>query len=102
MCVTSYVRFEINFPECLASINFVSALINDDLVKEVKSITRKIRNMAGTANKLGKGGMISKVKAAEICMKSKCSVIITSGLKEKPIRSLSNKKTKATKFIAKS
>ena len=75
---------------------------NDDLVKEVKSITRKIRNMAGTANKLGKGGMISKVKAAEICMKSKCSVIITSGLKEKPIRSLSNKKTKATKFIAKS
>ena len=36
-------------------------------------------------------------------MKSKCPVIITSGLKEKPIRSLSNKKTKATvKFIAKS
>ena len=35
-------------------------IINDDLVKEVKSIPRKIRNMAGTANKLGKGGMISQ------------------------------------------
>ena len=73
---------------------------NDDLVLEVKSITKKIKDMAGAASKLGKGGMISKIKAAEICMKSKCSVIITSGLKENPIRSLNNKKTKSTKFIA--
>ena len=73
---------------------------NDDLVIEVKSITQKIKDMAGTASKLGKGGMISKIKAAEICMKSKCSVIITSGLKENPIKSLINKKTKSTKFIA--
>ena len=73
---------------------------NDDLVLEVKSITQKIKDMGGTASKLGKGGMISKIKAAEICMKSKCSVIITSGLKENPIKSLINKKTKSTKFIA--
>jgi glutamate 5-kinase len=57
--------------------------------------------MAGTASKLGKGGMISKIKAAEICMRSKCSVIITSGLKDNPIKSLGDKKTKSTKFIAK-
>jgi len=74
---------------------------NDDLVIEVKSITQKIKDMAGTASKLGKGGMISKIKAAEICMRSKCSVIITSGIKENPIKSLDNKKTKSTKFIAK-
>ena len=73
---------------------------NDDLVKEIKSITNKIRHMAGAASKLGKGGMVSKIKAAEICMKSKCSVIITSGLKNNPIKSLGNKKTKSTKFIA--
>ncbi len=73
---------------------------NDDLVLEVKSITKKIKDMAGAASKLGKGGMISKIKAAEICMKSKCSVIITSGLKDNPIKSLNNKKTKSTKFIA--
>jgi glutamate 5-kinase len=69
---------------------------------EVRSINKKIKDMAGTASKLGKGGMISKIKAAEICMKFKCSVIITSGLKESPIKSLSNKKTKSTKFIIKS
>ena len=75
---------------------------NDDLVLEVRSINKKIKDMAGAASKLGKGGMISKIKAAEICMKFKCSVIITSGLKESPIKSLSNKKTKSTKFIIKS
>ena len=74
---------------------------SDDLILEVKSVTKDIKDMAGVASKLGKGGMISKIKAAEICMKSKCSVIITSGLKENPIKSLGNKKTKSTKFIAK-
>ncbi len=74
---------------------------NDDLVLEVKSITQKIKDMAGAASKLGKGGMISKIKAAEICMKSKCSVIITSGLKKDPIRSLARKTTKSTRFISK-
>ena len=74
---------------------------NDVLVSEVKSITNSIRDMAGTASKLGKGGMISKIKAAEICMKSKCSVIITSGLKKDPIKSLVRKTTKSTRFISK-
>ena len=74
----------------------------DILITEVKSITKKIESMAGTASKLGKGGMVSKIKAAEICMKSKCSVIITSGLKKDPIKSLSRTTTKATRFIAKS
>ena len=74
---------------------------NDVLVSEVKSITNSIRDMAGTASKLGKGGMISKIKAAEICMKSKCSVIITSGLKKDPIKSLARKTTKSTRFISK-
>ena len=48
------------------------------------------------------GGIFSKIKAAEIRMKSKCSVIITSGLKKDPIKSLSRTTTKATRFIAKS
>ena len=74
---------------------------NDNLVREVKSITNKIRSMAGEASKLGKGGMISKIKAAEICMQSNCSVIITSGLKKDPIKSLTRKNTKSTRFIAK-
>ena len=74
---------------------------NDDLVLEVKSITKTIRDMAGNASKLGKGGMVSKIKAAEICMQSKCSVIITSGLKKDPIKSLVRESTKSTRFISK-
>ena len=74
---------------------------SDDLVLEVTSITKKIRDMAGNASKLGKGGMVSKIKAAEICMNSKCSVIITSGLKKDPIKSLARKTTKSTRFISK-
>ena len=73
---------------------------NDDLVTQVNSITSEIKDMAGAASKLGKGGMVSKIKAAEICIKSKCSVIITSGLKDNPIKNLNNKKTKSTKFLA--
>ena len=71
------------------------------LISEVKSITNSIHAMAGTASRLGKGGMISKIKAAEICLKSNCSVIITSGQKQKPIIGLSKISTKATRFIAK-
>ena len=74
---------------------------DNNLVREVKSITNKIRSMAGEASKLGKGGMISKIKAAEICMQSNCSVIITSGLKKDPIKSLTRISTKSTRFIAK-
>lgn len=74
---------------------------DDELVTEIKTVTKSIKKMAGAASKLGKGGMISKIQAAEICMKSKCSVIITSGIKEYPIKSLLYKKTKATRFIAK-
>ena len=54
--------------------------------------------MAGEASKHGKGGMISKIKAAEMCLKEKCSVIITSGSKKNPIMSLSKLSTKATRF----
>ena len=73
---------------------------NGVLISEIKSITKSIRDMAGTASRLGKGGMISKIKAAEICMKSKCSLIITSGLKKDPIKSLARKTSKSTRFIS--
>ena len=73
---------------------------NGVLISEIKSITKSIRDMAGTASRLGIGGMISKIKAAEICMKSKCSLIITSGLKKDPIKSLARKTSKSTRFIS--
>ena len=74
---------------------------SSNLIKEVNKITNSIKNLAGDASKYGKGGMISKIKAAEICIKSNCSVIITSGLKGEPIKSLLKNDTKSTIFLAK-
>ena len=68
------------------------------LVENVLKINKRIIDMAGEASRHGKGGMISKIKAAEICLKEKCSVIITSGSKKNPIISLSKLSTKATRF----
>lgn len=68
------------------------------LIKEVKKITPKIKKMAGKASDMGKGGMISKIEAAEICLKNKCAMVITSGSNKKPIRGLSTR-AKSTWFI---
>ena len=63
-------------------------------------ITPKIKKMAGHASQMGKGGMISKIEAAEICLKNNCVMVITSGNNKKPIRGLSKRK-KSTWFIKK-
>lgn len=70
------------------------------LVTEVSKINAKIKKMAGDASQMGKGGMISKIEAAEICLKNNCVMVITSGNNKKPIRGLSKRK-KSTWFIKK-
>jgi glutamate 5-kinase len=42
--------------------------------------------------------MISKIEAAEICLKNNCVMVITSGKNNKPIRGIA-KRAKATWFI---
>jgi len=56
--------------------------------------------MAGHASHMGKGGMISKIEAAEICFKNKCVMVITSGKNKNPIKGLATR-TKSTWFIKK-
>jgi glutamate 5-kinase len=70
------------------------------LIKVVNKITPKIKKMAGHASQMGKGGMISKIDAAEICFKNKCAMVITSGKNKKPIKDI-GKRAKATWFIKK-
>jgi glutamate 5-kinase len=70
------------------------------LIREVSKITAKIKKMGGQASGMGKGGMISKIEAAEICFKNKCDMVITSGNKKKPITGL-NAKARATWFVKK-
>ena len=68
------------------------------LIREVSKINTQIKKMAGQASAMGKGGMISKIEAAEICFKNKCDMVITSGNKKKPIAGL-NAKSRATWFV---
>ena len=73
---------------------------HSSFIKEVNKITPKIKKMAGHASQMGKGGMISKIDASEICLKNKCVMVITSGKNKKPIRGIA-KRAKATWFIKK-
>ena len=73
---------------------------SDALITEVSKINAKIKKMAGEASHMGKGGMISKIEAAEICLKNDCVMVITSGNNKKPIKSLSKRK-KSTWFMKK-
>ena len=63
------------------------------IIKQVTKITPNIRKMAGHASDMGKGGMVSKSDAAEICLKNKCAMVITSGKNKKPIRDLLSRTT---------
>ena len=63
------------------------------IIKQVTKITPNIRKMAGHASDMGKGGMVSKIDAAEICLKNKCTMVITSGKNKKPIRGLLSRTT---------
>ena len=70
------------------------------LIRNVPRITAKIKKMAGQASDMGKGGMISKIQAAEICFKNNSAMVISSGKKKQPIKSLS-KNGRATWFVKK-
>ena len=83
-----------------ASVEDVQTRKLSSLIKEVSKITPKIKKMAGHASQMGKGGMISKIYAAEICLKNKCAMVITSGKYKKPIKNI-GKRAKATWFIKK-
>lgn len=73
---------------------------SDGLIKHVPRINAKIKKMAGQASDMGKGGMISKIQAAEICFKNNSAMVIASGKNKKPIRNLS-RNGRATWFVKK-
>lgn len=65
----------------------------DDTAKhiaKVEEITKDIEGMAGEAitSGVGSGGMITKIAAAKIAMSGGCNVILTSGVKEHPLKAI--------------
>ncbi len=72
-----------------------------EIVKEVAKITPEIRAMAsGTVSATAVGGMITKIKAAEIATKSGCDVYIARGDRENVLIEILDGKHSGTKFIA--
>ena len=68
-------------------------------IKEVFKIDNKIEKMASTnISSLGSGGMITKIWAAKICMNSGCSSVISSSIKDHPLKNIT--KHNSTWFYA--
>ena len=76
--------------------------INNDAkkIEIVKKIDPKIISYAkGPVDKVGTGGMISKIQAANIATKSGISMYIASGLQNQVIKRIINDETVGTKFL---
>ena len=58
------------------------------LLKSVNKITPTIKKMAGRASQLGKGGMISKIEAAQLILGMNSELVITRGDTPDPITKL--------------
>ncbi len=72
-----------------------------EIVKEVAKITPEIRAMAsGTVSATAVGGMITKIKAAEIATKSGCNVYIARGDRKNVLIEILDGNNSGTKFIA--
>lgn len=78
--------------------------INNDakLISKITSIDEKIRNLAGdNLSELGKGGMITKIKAAEIAMKNSIPMFILNSNKPNLIKQIFENKPVGTLFYNK-
>jgi glutamate 5-kinase len=63
------------------------------IINKISKIDSKIRKMANDKDISGKGGMKSKLLAAEACMQNKCDVVIGSGLHPNPIKRIFKENT---------
>ena len=59
------------------------------LIEEVREITKKIESLAGeSSTAYGSGGMITKLKAAQIAVAAGCATVIANGRQLQPIRAV--------------
>lgn len=96
--------------ELLVILSDIDGLYDDDphengnakIIHEVSSIDDKIRSCAGGAgSKLGTGGMITKLHAAELCLNNNIPMVITNGARPEEIYNILNGKISGTLFISK-
>lgn len=83
--------------DCLIMLSDIDGLYSADpkknknakIIKKVTAIDKSIEALASESiSSYGTGGMITKIKAAKICMQSGCDMILTSGMINNPIKNI--------------
>jgi len=83
--------------DCLVLLSDVDGLYtgvpgkdgNAKLIPEITQITPEIEAMAGdTGTELSRGGMVTKIEAAKICVAAGTNMVIASGKVDHPLKSL--------------
>jgi glutamate 5-kinase len=96
--------------DCLVLLSDVDGLYDSDptrnenarFLPEVSDLTDEIMAMGGgVQTAFGSGGMITKLKAAQIAMEAGCHMLIASGTIEHPLRAIEQNEARFTCFTAK-
>jgi len=75
---------------------------NAQLISEVHELTEDILALAGGAGTaLGTGGMVTKLRAAGMCMNAGCDMIITNGTRPEDLYRIADGETVGTRFYGK-
>lgn len=69
------------------------------LIPEVRELTEEILALAGDAgSELGTGGMVTKLRAAKMCMEAGCDMIITNGIRPADLYRIAEGEFVGTRF----
>ena len=72
------------------------------LIPLVDELTPEILSLAGgSGSELGTGGMVTKLKAAKLCMESGCNMIITNGIRPDDLYRIADGEDVGTRFLGK-
>lgn len=72
------------------------------LIPLVRALTPEILALAGgSGSDLGTGGMVTKLKAAKLCMESGCDMIITNGIRPDDLYRIADGEDVGTRFLGK-
>ncbi len=71
------------------------------LIEKVDAVTPELYALAGGGGKQGTGGMVTKLDAADICLKAGCDMVITNGSDPACLYDIVEGKSIGTRFSAK-
>ncbi|MEH6495121.1 MAG: glutamate 5-kinase [Pseudomonas marincola] len=95
--------------DCLILLSDVDGLYESDPTRnpgarffpEITDLTDEIMAMGGgVQTSFGSGGMITKLKAAQIAMAAGCNMLIASGTIDRPLKAISEDGARFTCFVA--